>query len=151
MYVVIFSLISAAALVFYSVLLILTWRRGFDRPVTRWFAFYLASMAIWSLGALMMYVDRRDATAWNKVMLTGTALMPLAFYGFVQGFLATRRQIRWVPLGVVLVVIVLTLNALGYLAGNIDVTEGGLIEFSYGPATPLFGLYYFLFIRPVGI
>jgi len=76
-YVVIFSLVSAAALVFYGVLLILTWQRGFDRSVTRWFALYLASMALWSLGALMMYVDPQDAAAWNKVMLSGTVLMPL--------------------------------------------------------------------------
>jgi PAS domain S-box-containing protein len=145
-YVVIFSLVSAAALVFYSVLLILTWRRGFDRSVTRWFALYLASMAIWSLGALMMYVDPQNAAAWNKLMLSGTVLMPLTFYGFVQGFLPTRWHSRWVALGAVLVVIVLILNALGYLAGNIVVTEAGLIKFSYGPATPLFGVYYFLFI-----
>ena len=146
MYVVIFSLVSAAALVFYSVLLILTWQRGFDRSVTRWFALYLASMAIWSLGALMIYVDPQDAAFWNKVMLSGTVLMPLTFYGFVEGFLPTRRRSRWVALGAVLVVVVLILNALGYLVGNIVVTEAGLIKFSYGPATPLFGIYYFLFI-----
>jgi PAS domain S-box-containing protein len=145
-YVVIFSLVSAAALVFYSALLILTWQRGFDRSVTRWFALYLASMAIWSLGALMMYVDPQNAAAWNRVMLSGTVLMPLTFYGFVESALSARRSSRWVALGAVLVVAVLILNALGYFVGNISVTGAGLIGFSYGPATPLFGIYYFLFI-----
>ena len=146
MYVVIFSLVSAAALIFYSVLLFLTWRRGLDRAVTRWFAFYLASMVIWSLGALMTYVDRRNTATWNKVMVSGTALMPLAFFGFVQSFLASRRHSSWVPIGAAFAVILLILTGLGYLAGDISVTASGLIEFSLGPATPLFGLYYFLFL-----
>ena len=146
MYVVLFSLISALALVFYSVLLFLTWRRGFERTVTRWFAFYLTSMMIWSLGALMMYVNRSNVAAWNKVMVSGTALMPLAFFGFVQSFLTSRRHAAWVQAGAAYAVFLVILTGLGYLAGDISVTASGLIEFSLGPATPLFGLYYFLFL-----
>ena len=79
-------------------------------------------------------------------MVSGTALMPLAFFGFVQSFLASRRHSPWVPIGAALAAILLILTGLGYLAGDISVTASGLIEFSLGPATPLFGLYYFLFL-----
>jgi hypothetical protein len=144
--VIIFSLVSAVALLFYSALLILTWRRGLDRAVARWFALYLASMAVWSLGALMMYVNRHHAPAWNKVLLCGTALMPLAFYGFIQDFLTTGRHARWTQLGAGFAVLLLILTVQGYVAGDISVTDSGLIEFSLGQATPVFGLYYFLFI-----
>ena len=65
-----------------------------SRLVERYFALYLGGMMLWSLGALMMYLAPDDAQLWNKVMMTGIAFTPLAFYGFVQGFLGRSPVTR---------------------------------------------------------
>jgi len=144
--ILVLSLVPALALVSYSFLLYLTWRQGLDDKVNLRFAIYLFSMMLWSLGALMMYLDRSNASTWNKVMLAGTILMPLAFFSFVHAFLNLHRYKHLLQAGVILSIIFLVLDVLGYMAGDIHITEQGLIEFSLGPAIPFFGIYYALFL-----
>ena len=127
-----FGVISGAALLCYAVLLVLTLHNGLGRRVDRYFAAYLGSMAVWSLGALMMYADPADALAWNRVMLSGVVVMPLVFYGFVQGFRGRSGQGLAIKLGAAAMVVMLALNLLGYLVLDVSVTQNGLIGFDFG-------------------
>lgn len=146
MIVLAFSLVPALAVVLYGSLLFITWRHGLQPKVNRRFAWYLISMIVWSIGALMMYLDRAHATAWNRVMLAGVTLMPLTFFGFVQAFLGERRFDRWMPIGAILYVGFLAIDIAGLLATDIAVTESGIIKYQLGPLIPLFGIYYAVFI-----
>lgn len=140
-----FSAISGAALICYAVLLLITVRNGLLQHTHRYFALYLAGMMVWSFGALMMYVDRGDAEIWNRMMMAGVAVTPLAFYGFVQGFLGRRGADPYSILGAVALVAALVLNSLGLLVEDISVEQSGLIRFTFGSAMPLFGAYYLFF------
>jgi PAS domain S-box-containing protein len=140
-----FSTISGAALLCYTALLLITVRNGLQQRSHRYFAIYLGGMMVWSLGALMMYLARDDAQFWNQVMMMGVALTPLAFYGFVQGFLGRSARDPFIIPGAVLLLISLLLNASGALVGKVSVSQTGLIVFSFGPAMPLFGAYFLVF------
>jgi len=109
--------IPLIAFVSYASLLLLIGRQGSRTRTARFFGVYLVSMLIWSLGALMMYVDPQRVVAWNKVMLSGAVLWPLAFYGFVLAFLRQEERPWRILLyaGMVLALVVLTLNALGHM------------------------------------
>ncbi len=146
MTVLVFSLVPALAGILYTALLFITWRHDLQSKVNRRFAWYLTSMIIWSAGALMMYLDRGHALAWNRLMLSGVTLMPLAFWGFVQAFLGLRRFDGWLPIGVALYLGFLILNFRGLLATGIAVTEDGIIKYTLGPAIPIFGIYFAVFI-----
>ena len=146
MVILVLSLVPALALASYSFLLYITWRHGLENKIHQRFALYLFSMMLWSLGALMMYLDRQNASSWNKLMLAGTTLMPLAFFSFVHAFLNLHRYKRLLLVGTILYFVFLLLVALGYMAGDINITEQGLIEFSLGPGIPFFGIYYAIFL-----
>jgi PAS domain S-box-containing protein len=140
-----FSAISGAALLCYAVLLVITVRNGLRQRAHRYFALYLGGMMVWSLGALMMYLDPGDAEYWNKVMMSGVAFTPLAFYGFVQGFLGRSNRDPFIIPGTVVLLIALVQNANGALVADISVAQTGLILFAFGPAMPLFGAYFLFF------
>ena len=140
-----FSVISGAALLCYTALLLITLRNGLQQRAQRYFALYLTGMMVWSLGALMMYLDRDEARLWNQVMMAGVALTPLAFYGFVRGFLGRTARDPFILPGAVVLLIALVQNAAGALVADISVSRTGLIVFSFGPAMPLFGAYFLFF------
>lgn len=138
--------IPLIALVCYGALLFITVRQGFERRVNRFFALYLLSMLVWSFGALMMYVDTPNAFFWNKVMLSGLVGMPVALFGFVRAFLLVEGQAWWLYLGYISSIVLLVINAGGYLAEHVYITEEVLIRYQFGPAVPLFGIYSAFFI-----
>jgi len=127
-------------------LLFITARQGLKKTVNGLFALYLLSMLVWSLGAFMMYVDSPNALLWNKVMLSGFVGMPVAFFGFIRAFLLLKGQAWGLYLGYILLVVLLIMNARGYLAEHVYITGEGLIRYQFGPAVPLFGIYSAFFI-----
>ncbi|NOX60653.1 MAG: GAF domain-containing protein [Chloroflexi bacterium] len=140
-------LVPAIAFILYAVLLYLVWREGFVRRVNRRFALYLFAMMVWSLGALMMYLDQSHINFWNKVMVIGTTLMPLAVFGFVVQFLGNREEERWLLLGaLVYVVVYIPLIISGAVASNIDITEAHLVEYELEWGAIPLGAYYFFFV-----
>ncbi|RMD61111.1 hypothetical protein D6833_08700, partial [Candidatus Parcubacteria bacterium] len=140
------SAIPAIAFLLYGFLLYITWRHGLERRTNRSFVLYLLSMMVWSLGALMMYVDRDNAPAWNRVMVSGVMVMPMAFFSFVQAFHPQEKYQRLLPIAVLLCLIMLVLAAGGYMAGDIRISETGLIDFEWGPGIPFFAVYFFSLI-----
>ncbi|NOX60650.1 MAG: PAS domain S-box protein [Chloroflexi bacterium] len=136
------SVVPLIALALYSFLLFVTWRRGLEKRVNRSFAVYLISMIVWSLGALMMYMAPGRALFWNKVMLSGVSLMPLAFFSFVRAFRGLRAY-RWVfQAAVGAWAVLFVFSWFGFMVTDIYLTEDGLIHFVLGPLTPFFALYY---------
>jgi len=129
--------IPLIALVCYSILLGITAKHGLKKAVNRFFALYLLSILVWSFGAVMMYVDPQNALLWNKVMLSGLVGMPVAFFGFVRAFMAVEGQVWWLYLGYASYIVLLLLNARGYLTEYVYFTEEGLIRYQFGPAVPL--------------
>lgn len=140
-----FSAISGAALICYGILALITLHNGLQQLSHRYFALYLGGMIIWSLGALMMYLARANAGQWNQVMLVGVAITPVAFYGFVQGFLGRNARDPLLSLGGVALILTLVLNFYGLLVTDVAVYPSGFIAFKFGPAMPLFGAYYLFF------
>jgi PAS domain S-box-containing protein len=147
---VFFGAISGAALLCYALLLAITLRKGLRGPAERYFAGYLGSMMLWSLGAMMMYMNRDAAPQWNRVMIMGVAAMPFTFYGFVQGFRGRDSGGLAIRLGAAIMGVMLVLVALGYLAKDVSVTDEGLIEFEFGPAVPAFAAYYLGYLGLAG-
>jgi hypothetical protein len=142
---VFFSAISGAALLCYAALLLITVRNGLRLRSHRFFALYLGSMIVWSAGALMMYLAPEKATSWNQVMMMGVAVSPLAFYGFVLGYLGRSPRNPYLTVGVVVLLVSLIQNAFGRLVVDVSVASTGMIAFGFGPAMPLFGAYYLFF------
>ncbi len=138
--------IPLIALVSYSAILFITIRQDIERTVNRFFALYLLSMLVWSFGAFMMYINPPNAVLWNKVMLSGLVGMPLAFFGFIRAFLRVRGRAWWLYLGFFFSIVLLVINALGYLAEHVHVTEEGLIRYQFGPVAPLLGAYFVFLI-----
>ena len=140
-------LVPAVAFVLYAVLLYLVWRQRLARGVHRWFALYLFAMMVWSLGALMMYVDQTRLAFWNRVMVSGTMLMPLAVFGFVVRFLGNREQEHWLRLGALIYIFALLPIAFaGAVATNIRITETHLVEYQLGWGTIPAAANYFFYV-----
>jgi two-component sensor histidine kinase/putative methionine-R-sulfoxide reductase with GAF domain len=138
--------IPLLALVCYAALLWITAKQGFKKAVNRFFALYLLSILVWSFGAVMMYVDAQNALLWNKVMLSGLMGMPVAFFGFVRAFLAAKGQAWWLYLGYASYIVLLLLDAQGYMTEYVYFTEEGLIRYQFGPAAPLLGASFMFLI-----
>ncbi|NOZ73186.1 MAG: PAS domain S-box protein [Chloroflexi bacterium] len=146
MHILLLSSAPIAALILYSFLLVITWRHGIEKRLNQRFIFYLLSMVVWSLGALMMYLDRSRAPLWNRIMVMGIVSMPIAFFGFVQAFRGDHGYHRFTQIGVAACLIFLVASAKGYVAGDVHVSEQGLIEFSFGPAIPYIAVYFTLYL-----
>jgi PAS domain S-box-containing protein len=146
-----FSAVPGAALLSYAALLTITLFKGLRGPAERYFAGYLGSMMVWSLGAMMMYLDRAAAPRWNQVMMLGVAVVPFTFYGFVQGFRGRSGRQLIILLGTLIMVCMLLLGVLGYLVSDLRVDEAGFIGFVFGPGMPVFGAYYLLYLGLAGV
>jgi two-component sensor histidine kinase len=140
------TVIPLMALVCYGPLLLITVRQGLEKQVNRFFVLYLLTMIVWSFGAFMMYVDAPNALFWNKVMLSGLVGMPVAFFGFIRAFLLVKGQAWWLYVGYISFVILLVINAWGYMTEYVYITEEGLILYEFGPAVPLLGAYFMFLI-----
>ncbi len=141
-----FASIPAVALGCYSILLAITWRHGLQQSANRYFAAYLVSMIVWSLGALMMYVDRNAALTWNRVYLAGSMGMPLFFYGFVRSLRESSGRSLWLYVGGACYAFLLVLTALGLMTENVHITDRDLVEFTLRPPITLFAVFYAIFI-----
>jgi signal transduction histidine kinase len=141
-----FILPPLLALLSYAFLLVTVIRQGVRSRLRGFFVLFLLSMAIWSLGSLMMRLNPSRIEFWNKVLLAGGAVtMPLALFGFVQAFLGQRRD-RWLWGGLVVAVALGVATAIGWMIDYVRMTSDGQIEFSFGPALPLYATYWIFYV-----
>ena len=141
----ILTLTPLLALLCYAVLLVLVFPRARRYRLYRFFALYLLSMAIWSLGSAMMRLDPSHITFWNKVLNGGAVIMPFAFYGFVQAFLGERED-RLLWAGLVILIGMEIAVALGLMATDARLLEGGLLEVDTGPGIIIQAIYWTTFV-----
>ncbi len=116
-----FTIISLTALIFYSILLAVILTRDVRNRLRQSFVVYLISMIVWSFGSFMLFSEIHigDVLFWNRFMVVGSMLMPIAFCRFVQEFLM-RDWRKW-----------LTLGYLFYAAGSIANLYGLVIQSAY--------------------
>lgn len=142
---IVYGLISGATLFSYVALLMFCLRMTLHSSrrsrAERYFVLYLGSMIVWSLGALMTYADRDNATIWTRVMMMGIVVMPVAVYGFVQAFRGHDNRDPLLGLGGVAVLAMLVLASGGRLIADSHVTENGIVEYTAGPLLPGFAVY----------
>ncbi|MFN2186390.1 MAG: PAS domain S-box protein [Anaerolineae bacterium] len=139
------TLTPLLALLSYAVLLALVFARARRYRLYRFFALYLFSMAIWSLGSAMMRLDPSHILFWNKVLTGGAVIMPWAFYGFVQAFLGEEKDfLLWAGLAAVggLEIAV----ALGLMASSARLLQGGLLQVDTGPGIIFEAAYWTIFV-----
>jgi PAS domain S-box-containing protein len=141
----ILSLTPLLALLCYAFSLALVFMRARRYRIYPFFALYLLSMAIWSLGSAMMRLDPAHITFWNKVLNSGAVIMPLAFYGFVQAFLGEEHD-RLLWTGLVIMIAMEVAVVLGLMATDARLLEGGLLEVDAGPGIIVHAVYWVTFV-----
>jgi len=141
-----FAIISLTALLFYSILLGVILTRDVRNRIRQSFGLYLGSMIIWSFGSLMLYSDPSGASTlfWQRFMVIGSMLMPIAFFGFVQVFLM-RDWRNWLTLGYVVYAITFIANLYGQVIQKASLVNGKL-EFENGPGAYLSGASWVFFV-----
>ncbi|MCL4562673.1 MAG: hypothetical protein M1281_18935, partial [Chloroflexi bacterium] len=140
------TLISFVAFSIYSVLLGILVSRGIRSHLHRTFAFYLASMVLWSFGSLALFsnLGLGSTVFWNRFMLIGYLGMPVAFFVFVQAFLH-RYHRSMTYLGYIVYAAILVANAFGLIIQSAYLSNGELHN-QYGLALYLSAATWTIFI-----
>jgi putative nucleotidyltransferase with HDIG domain len=79
-----FSIIPAMAIVLYTALYILVSLSHPQNKTRKRFRWYLLSMVIWSLGALIVLLNIGNTTFWFRLMSSGAILSMVALFFFTQ-------------------------------------------------------------------
>jgi GAF domain-containing protein len=139
--------ISLVALLSYSVLLTIILTRNARSRVNISFAYYLVTMIIWSLGALMIYIDARvlDTNLWFRLMLVGNVAMPIAFTIFIQNFLMKDWRV-WLIGGGVAYLVALFSIITGSVAVSTDLSSGGQLHVILGSGKYITSAIWFFFV-----
>jgi diguanylate cyclase (GGDEF)-like protein len=89
-------------------------------------------MIIWSFGSLMIFLDLecKSTLFWNRFMLIGSMLMPVAFFGFAQDFLMKDRW-KWLYLGFISYLLIQIINFAGFIIKDAYLLDG-LLYNEYG-------------------
>ncbi len=141
-------IVPLSAVIIYSILVLLVLRQQLVSRVTRLFAFYLISMAAWTGASLMLRLDPIHAEFWSTLLtMAGGAIMPLLWFVFVQAFLGIKPRRLYVMIGVASAAGIATAAALGHMIETVRVdTVTGAVRVEFGPALPLYGLYWLAFL-----
>jgi putative nucleotidyltransferase with HDIG domain len=126
------KVITFIALIYYSALMLIVIRQDVRRRLRLFFGMYLSGMIIWSFCALMIFVGIGPVTTltWNRVLVVGSMLIPLGFFGFVQAFLFRESPV-WLLVGVVYYIVIQVFNVSGLIITNAYVSNG-LLYNDYG-------------------
>ncbi len=141
-----FAIISLTALLFYSILLGIILTRVTRSRIRQSFGLYLVSMIIWSFGSFMLFSDSSGTQTlfWQKFMVVGSMLMPIAFFAFVQVFLM-RDWRNWITIGYVVYAITFIANLYGKVIVSASLVDGKL-EYQNGPGAYLSGVSWVFFV-----
>jgi HD-GYP domain-containing protein (c-di-GMP phosphodiesterase class II) len=144
------AFISFIALLFYCVLLIAILSRKLRSKLDLFFALYLLSMIVWSLGSFMIFAELPllSTVFWNRFMVVGSMGMPIAFFAFAQTFLLKERS-SWLLLGLFSYLLTQLANTLGFIITDAHVVEGLLFN-QWGPAILIPSVTWALFVGLLG-
>jgi diguanylate cyclase (GGDEF)-like protein len=99
----------------------------------------------------MIFLDSGIGTTlfWNRFMLIGSMLMPVAFFGFAQDFLMKDRW-KWLFLGYISYLFILIINFGGYVI-EYAYLEDGLLYNAYGTVGIIIsGIQWLFFVGLLG-
>ncbi len=137
-------LIPGLALFCYLALWMFVVMRGQRSQVTQAFMLYLLTMALWSLGALMLRLDsQRVQLWWQLVSLAATGFL-LPLLAFVRAYLR-MEQPRWLLRAAIAVylLIAVPLSLQTGIASSVAGFSGGRVEYEFGPFIPLMAAFWF--------
>jgi HD-GYP domain-containing protein (c-di-GMP phosphodiesterase class II) len=144
--------ISLIALLFYCVLLGIVLTRDVSRKIIRRsFALYLASMIIWSFGSAMVFLNSGlwNTITWVRLMVFGSAVMPITFVGYVQVELM-RNWRTWLNVGYFSYFVLMIANVAGWVITQANLDKAGLLTTVFGPGEILSALIWVLFVGFAG-
>jgi len=101
---------------------------------------------------LMIFLDTDIGTTlfWNRFMLVGSMLMPVAFFGFAQDFLMKDRW-KWLYLGYISYLLIQIANFGGYIIKDAYLNDG-LLYNEYGSVGMIVsGIFWVLFVGFLGL
>jgi len=101
---------------------------------------------------LMIFLDLDIGTTlfWNRFMLIGSMLMPVAFFGFAQDFLMKDRW-KWLYLGYISYLLIQIANFGGYIIKDAYLHDG-LLYNEYGSVGMIIsGIFWVLFVGFLGL
>jgi transcriptional regulator with GAF, ATPase, and Fis domain len=144
------TLVPVFATIFYGVVFLVV---VFTKPQTRArraFRWYLLAMIIWSLGALLVFVDVGRLQFWFRMMIFASIGSGFAIFYFVQTILARNRKwAKWVLwYGAISM---LTSLFTDLVVHNVAI-QGGVLSYEFSPfvvlfAGPGYGVIVFSFVE----
>lgn len=120
------------------------WLRNTSQRVNQYFALFSLSVASWTLsnGLVATYADTPWGVVWARTAFASASFIPLAFFLFVSVFPVAQPKPS--PLAT------RTYSLAGLIAALASLTPwvaaktssvGGVLQMTYGPFHPLFGIY----------
>jgi HD-GYP domain-containing protein (c-di-GMP phosphodiesterase class II) len=140
--------ISLIALLFYAILHGIVLTRDISRKILRRsFALYLGSMIVWSLGSAMVFLNTGLGTTllWVRLMVFGSAVMPITFFGYVQVELM-RDWRGWLKFGYFSYAVLMVANVFGLVITQADLDSSGRLTTAYGPGEILSAVIWVFFV-----
>ena len=124
------TVITFIALIYYTVLLFLILRQKINNRVRVFFSTYLSAMMVWSFAGFMIFSGVKitpwmDTLFWNRVLIVGVFLIPVAFFGFVESFLMLDRRF-WLYFAGASFVVGQALNMMGIIVVSASMSGGAL-------------------------
>jgi PAS domain S-box-containing protein len=125
---------------------IFVFSRNPKRPAHRWFALFVVSVSVWSLGLAGAYSrpDRADLTLlFGRIAFSGSSLIPFCFLAFVKYFptpssFPTRSTLLRLA---ILPGVFSAVSFSPWLLADLSLTDSRLVS-SHGRAYPLFAIYF---------
>ncbi len=121
------SIIPIIAIVLYAALYVLV---SFSQPQNRMrkrFRWYLLSMLVWSIGALVVLLNFGDTTFWFRLMSSGAILSMVALFFFTQS-VVTKPLKNWANIIYIFGFVAFWVNLLtGLVTPNAEIINGELV------------------------
>lgn len=134
-------------MVCYSVLALIMARRYRTSSTHQIFLFYLFVMIAWSGASLMLRLDSDHALRWNRIaLIVGGVFMPLTWFAFALSFVVGKLDRRLMLPGLFAAFVLTLVTMFGYMGQSVEVDEQGRVILRYGPAVPLYALYWITYV-----
>ena len=142
------TLVPIFATIIYGVAFLMV---ALSRPLTQArlsFRWYLLAMMIWSLGALLLYLDQQRALFWFRTMSFAAIGSMVALFYFIQMILSRQKQ--WAIWVFLYGIVSMALSLFTDLVVTSVSVEQGLLSYEFSPfigiiAGPGYGLTIFSF------
>jgi putative nucleotidyltransferase with HDIG domain len=143
-------IITFVALIYYTVLLFIILNQNIHSRVRLFFSLYLMAMMVWSFTGFMIFSGVKiapslDTLFWNRALVVGVLIVPVAFFGFVESFLMLDRRV-WLYVALVSLLVAQVANLFGLVVISASVS-GDRLNNVFGDGETLAGaIWAFFFV-----